>query len=118
MPCEHLFSSGKLIATDKHSRLGHEHFEELQVLKFAWHPTLVDHATKNSNEVEEAYITQDFTDLLTEERAILDWEKRTLFSGFQTNVTLIFMYIHWFQCLETSASSHGDEYYKMMSSIT
>lgn len=75
MPCECLFSSGKLIATDKSSRLGHEHFEELQVLKFAWRPVLVDRATENSNEVEEFDIIQDFKDLMTEEQEILNWEK-------------------------------------------
>lgn len=79
VPCERLFSSGKLIATDKCSRLGHERFEELQVLKFTWRPTLVDHAAKNSNEVEELNIIQDFADLLTEEQEILDWEKENPF---------------------------------------
>jgi len=75
VPCECLFSSGKLITTDKHSHLGHEHFEELQVLKFAWHPALVDHAAKNSNKVEELDVIQDFVDLLAEEQEILDWKK-------------------------------------------
>jgi len=79
VPCKHLFSSRKLIATDKCSHLGHERFEELQVLKFAWRPTLIDHAAENSNEVEECYISQDFVDLLTEEQQILDWEKENPF---------------------------------------
>jgi hypothetical protein len=75
VPCEWLFSSGKLIATDKHARLGHERFEELQVLKFVWRPTLVDRAAENSDEIEEVDVIQDFKDFLTEEREILDWEK-------------------------------------------
>ena len=79
MPCERLFSSGKLIATDKRSCLGHEHFEELQVLKFAWCPLLVDRAAENSNEVKELDIIQDFMDLLTEENETLDWEKENPF---------------------------------------
>jgi len=74
VPCERLFSSGKLIATDKRSRLGHERFEELQVLKFAWRSTLIDRATENSNKVEELDVIQDFVDLLTEEQETLDWE--------------------------------------------
>ena len=75
VPCKHLFSSGKLIATDKCSHLGHERFEELQVLKFAWRPALVVHAAENSNEVEELDVIQDFVDLLAEEQEISDWEK-------------------------------------------
>jgi hypothetical protein len=75
VPCERLFSSGKLIATDKRARLGHERFEELQILKFAWRPTLVDRAAENSDEVEEVDIIQDFRDFLMEEQDISDWEK-------------------------------------------
>ena len=75
VPCERLFSSAKLIETDKHSCLGRERFEELQVLKFAWRPALVDHAAENSNEVEELDVIQDFIDLLAEEQEISDWEK-------------------------------------------
>jgi hypothetical protein len=78
VPCERLFLSGKLIATDKRSRLGHEHFEELQILKFAWRSALVDRAAENSDEVEdsELNVIQDFMDLLKEEQDILDWEKQ------------------------------------------
>jgi hypothetical protein len=77
VPCERLFSSGKLIATDKRSRLGHECFEELQILKFAWCSALVNHAAENSDEVEdlELSVIQDFTDLLKDEQDILEWEK-------------------------------------------
>src|SRR5882724_4560784 len=75
VPWKHLFSSGKFIATDKCSHLGHEHFEEVQVLKFRWHPALVEGSSKNSNEVEELDVIQDFVDLLAEEQEILDWEK-------------------------------------------
>src|SRR5882724_9052558 len=84
VPCEHLFSSGKLIMTDMCSHLGHECFEELQVIKFAWHPALVDHAARNSNEVEELDVIKDFEDLLAEEQEILDWEKETFISVFYT----------------------------------
>ncbi|KIK93372.1 hypothetical protein PAXRUDRAFT_126591, partial [Paxillus rubicundulus Ve08.2h10] len=36
VPCECLFSAGAEIATDCHSQLGAENFEELQVMKHAW----------------------------------------------------------------------------------
>ena len=81
-------SSGKLIATDKCSCLGHKHFEELQVLKFAWHPVLVDHAAEKSNEVEELDIIQDFMDL-NEEQDILDWEKQNPYLWVWYNSMLI-----------------------------
>ncbi len=40
-----------------------------------WHPTLVDRAAENSDEVEEVDIIQDFKDFLMEEQEISDWEK-------------------------------------------
>ena len=75
VPYEHLNSSGKLIMTDKHSHLGHKNFEELQVLKFAWHPALVDLAAENSNEIEELDVIKVFIDLLAKEQEILDLDK-------------------------------------------
>ena len=36
VPCERLFSAAKLIATDHHSSLGAECFEELQMMKYLW----------------------------------------------------------------------------------
>ncbi|KIK95564.1 hypothetical protein PAXRUDRAFT_140379 [Paxillus rubicundulus Ve08.2h10] len=48
VPCEQLFSLGGEIASDHQSRLGAEKFEEIQVLKHAWYPTIVDRARVNS----------------------------------------------------------------------
>ena len=42
VPCERLFSNGKLIATDHRARLGSDRFEELQIVKSAWKDVVVD----------------------------------------------------------------------------
>jgi hypothetical protein len=53
VPCERLFSSGKLIADDHRARLGAEKFEQLQIMKFAWKNNITDLASWNSGIVEE-----------------------------------------------------------------
>jgi hAT family C-terminal dimerisation region len=40
--CEHLFSTAKEIADDCRVHLGPKKFEELQVMKFAWHNNIPD----------------------------------------------------------------------------
>ncbi|KIK84153.1 hypothetical protein PAXRUDRAFT_152965 [Paxillus rubicundulus Ve08.2h10] len=52
VPCEHLFSAGAEIATDHHAHLGAERFKELQVMKHAWHHSVVDCAAENSHNIE------------------------------------------------------------------
>ncbi|KZS86795.1 hypothetical protein SISNIDRAFT_385160, partial [Sistotremastrum niveocremeum HHB9708] len=42
IPCERLFSSGKLTAGALRSRLTNKRFEQLQLLKFAWRTDLTD----------------------------------------------------------------------------
>ncbi|KAF8549121.1 hypothetical protein OG21DRAFT_1396583, partial [Imleria badia] len=42
MPCERLFLAHAEVATDRHSRLGAERFEELQVMKHAWHKNVIN----------------------------------------------------------------------------
>ena len=73
VPCEHLFSTGGEIATDRHSHLGSDHFEQLQILKHGWHNTIVDHATFNFSQLDEHYL-QNFEELylMDEEFAALD----------------------------------------------
>jgi hypothetical protein len=56
VPCEWLFSAAKEVADDQRSRLGSKTFEQLQIMKFAWHNTIPDLAAWNSSEVEEIYI--------------------------------------------------------------
>ena len=64
--CECLFSSSKLTAIDQHSWLGSEKFEQLQVLKNAWHGSIVDLMAWNSDEIEEVTVqeTREYEDLL------------------------------------------------------
>ncbi|KAF5382025.1 hypothetical protein D9615_004467 [Tricholomella constricta] len=52
VPCERVFSSSKLTATDRRSRLKAEVFEELQLMKATWRPQLQDLAKLNSEEVD------------------------------------------------------------------
>ncbi|EIW73844.1 hypothetical protein CONPUDRAFT_27963, partial [Coniophora puteana RWD-64-598 SS2] len=42
VPCERLFSAAKEIATDKRARLSLVRFEQLQMLKHAWKPEVID----------------------------------------------------------------------------
>ncbi|KIM57733.1 hypothetical protein SCLCIDRAFT_78985, partial [Scleroderma citrinum Foug A] len=62
VPCKCLFSAGGEIATDWHSHLGSDHFEQLQILKHGWQNTIVDHATINSSHSEDHYL-KDFQEL-------------------------------------------------------
>ena len=72
VPCEHLFSAGKLIATDCHSRLGSDHFKELQIMRSAWKEDVVNWATLNTGDVEEVQI-HDFETLLSDNIAASAW---------------------------------------------
>jgi len=64
VPCERLFSSSKHVATDRRARLGDKLFEELQLMKFAWKPNIVDLAAWNSECVEEVELEkQEYEDL-------------------------------------------------------
>jgi len=57
VPCECLFSATKQTAIDRHAHLSVEKFEQLQVLKFAWHGDIPDLAAANE-EIEEVDLTQ------------------------------------------------------------
>jgi hypothetical protein len=46
------------VADNGHSHLGSNKFEELQIMKFAWHNTIPDLAAWNSNQVEEINIAE------------------------------------------------------------
>jgi hypothetical protein len=71
--CECVFSAAKLIATDHHARLSPAIFEELQVLKFAWHDSLLDWAALNAEEIEE--INEVFACCLVEDDEMKEWER-------------------------------------------
>ena len=65
VPCEHLFSTGGEIATDQHSCLGSEKFEQLQVLRHTWHCRIMDQANLNSGNVE--IDMEEFQELLQQD---------------------------------------------------
>lgn len=50
--CERLFSGGGLTETSQRSRLGGERFEEMQLMKGKWRPTIVDWAKMNEENLE------------------------------------------------------------------
>ena len=53
MPCERLFSASKQVADDWRATLGSNTFEELQLMKFAWHNNILDLAAWNLRHAEE-----------------------------------------------------------------
>lgn len=68
VPCERLFSSGKLTAGALRSRLTNKRFEQLQLLKFAWRTDLTDLAAANSEDMEEIEGFMDsFVEMVEEE---------------------------------------------------
>ena len=73
VPCECVFSSSKLTATDRHARLKAEVFEELQVVKAAWHEQIIDLAKLNSEETEE--VTDEFEKLFFADEELRRWDK-------------------------------------------
>jgi hypothetical protein len=73
VPCERLFSAGKEIAVARRSQLGAKLFEQLQMLKFAWKETLVDHATWNS-EYMEVFDLDEFKEMLVADGDANEWD--------------------------------------------
>ena len=53
VPCEWLFSAGQHIATDFHSQLSADCFEQLQIMKSAWKDDLTNLTAWNLGEIEE-----------------------------------------------------------------
>jgi hypothetical protein len=73
IPCEYLFFAAKLIVTDCHAHLSPAIFEELQILKFAWHDKLINWAVLNAEEVED--IEEIFVCFLVEDDEMREWEQ-------------------------------------------
>src|ERR1700678_1660945 len=73
VPCEHLFSGTKQVATDRRASLGSVVFEELTIMKSAWGSKVYDTAAWNSSQAETCII--DFEHLLVEDGDLEDWEK-------------------------------------------
>lgn len=76
VPCERVFSSSKLTATDSRARLKAEIFEELQMLKATWRRTTVDLAQLNLEEVEE--VSDEYEDLFLADEESRLWDEEEL----------------------------------------
>jgi hypothetical protein len=75
VPCEHLFSGSKQIATDRRAQLGPRVFEELVIMRSAWGPDLYDMAAWNAAQAEEVDLLFDFEEMLMEDEACAEWDK-------------------------------------------
>ena len=73
IPCEQLFSIGAEIATDCHSHLGADRFEQLQILKHAWRDNIVNSAHLNSTMTEEECL-DEFREFLKWDIELVEWD--------------------------------------------
>jgi hAT family C-terminal dimerisation region len=73
VPCEHLFSSSKQVATDRRACLGSKRFEEILMMKSVWHGSIADWASIYSNQVEEVDLV-DYKDLLQADMRVQAWD--------------------------------------------
>jgi hypothetical protein len=69
-----LFSASKQAADDRRARLGVKLFEELQLMKFAWHSNVHDLASWNSGLVEEIDL-RSYQDMLEVDNLNNDLDK-------------------------------------------
>jgi uncharacterized Zn finger protein len=74
VPCERVFSSSKLTATDRRARLKAATFEELQMLKAAWRSDIVNLSKINSDVVEEV-TDQSFEDMIIADNELAQWDR-------------------------------------------
>jgi hypothetical protein len=73
MPCERVFFSGNITATDWHARLKVAIFKELQILNAAWQSDVVNLLKINSDLVEEL-TDQDFKDMVIADDELAQWD--------------------------------------------
>jgi uncharacterized Zn finger protein len=73
VPCERVFSSSKLTATDRRARLKAETFEELQMLKAGWRSSVVNLSKVNTDIVEEV-LDKEFEDFVLEDEELARWD--------------------------------------------
>ena len=65
MPCKRLFSASKQTADDQRALLDSKQFEELQLMKFAWHSKIMDIASSNSDHIDTIDLDLDrYCDML------------------------------------------------------
>ena len=77
VPCEWLFSASKQTADDRRAHLGASRFEELQLMKFAWHRNITNLAAWNSGLVEEIDLGL-YCDMLAVDEAEDDLDKNSV----------------------------------------
>ena len=77
VPCECLFSASKQTADLHRSSLGAKHFEELQIIKFAWRKKIVDNAEQNWARVEEVQLGE-YSEFLEAGKISAKWDKQLL----------------------------------------
>ena len=85
VPCEHLFLSSKQVATERRARLGSNRFEELLIMKSAWHGTTVDWAAINSAEVEEVDLAE-YEELLEADVQARTWDDEDEENIFESDI--------------------------------
>jgi hypothetical protein len=73
VPCERIFSTAKLTATDRRSRLKADIFEILQIMNSTWKDRLVNLAEVNDEEVEQC--DDEFMNFLIAEDEWETWEQ-------------------------------------------
>ncbi|KAI9512980.1 hypothetical protein F5148DRAFT_1279246 [Russula earlei] len=77
VPCEWLFSASKQTADLHQAALGTKHFEELQILKFAWRASVPDNAAQNSAQIEEVELGE-YCEILEAEDTSAEWDELLL----------------------------------------
>jgi hypothetical protein len=77
VPCEHLFSASKQTADLRQSSLGAKRFEELQIMKFAWHRKILNNAEQNWARVEEIQL-KEYSEFLEADETLAEWDKQLL----------------------------------------
>jgi hypothetical protein len=61
----------------RQSSLGVKHFEELQIMKFAWRKKIVDNAEQNWTRVEEVQL-KEYSEFLEVDETSVEWDKELL----------------------------------------
>ena len=77
VPCERLFSASKQTADLHQSSLSVKHFEELQIIKFAWRKKIVDNVEQNWMQVEEVELGK-YSEFLEANETSAEWDKQLL----------------------------------------
>jgi len=77
VPCKHLFSASKQTTDLCQLSLGAKHFEELQIMKFAWRKKIVDNVQQNWARVDEVQL-EEYSEYLDADETSAEWDKQLL----------------------------------------